>query len=141
MEVSGTSTPACAGRPEHLNTSTLPSMRFLIQFIAIIVFAYILQLFLPWYYVAVASFVMGFLLKSKYNFLAGFLAIALLWFVMAWIIDSSATTDLTERVAAIFTLPKKGWLFLMTSIIGGLIGGFSALTGGLLKRKTKTFNN
>ena len=116
-------------------------MKFLFQTIAIIIVAYLLQLYLPWYYIAVAAFVMGYLLKSKFNFLAGFLAIALLWFIKAWMSDSAGTTDFTGRVAAIFTLPKKEWLFLVTAVVGGLVGGFAALTGGLLKRKTKTFNN
>jgi hypothetical protein len=116
-------------------------MKFLFQTLAIIILAYILQLYLPWYYIAVAAFAMGYLLKSKANFLAGFLAIALLWVLKAWMSDSVATTDFTERVAAIFTLPEKEWLFMVTAIIGGLVGGFAALTGGLLKRKTRTFNN
>src|SRR5688572_1250879 len=102
-------------------------MKFFLQTIAILLFAYVLELYLPWYYIAVAAFVMGYLLKSKFNFLAGFLAIAMLWFVKAWITESSSTTDFTERIAAIFTLPKKEWLFVITSVVGGLVGGFGAL--------------
>jgi len=116
-------------------------VKFAIQTVAILVLAYVLELYLPWYYIAVDAFVMGYLLKSKLNFLAGFLAIAILWFVKAWITDSSATTDFTQRIAAVFTLPTKEWLFLATAVIGGLVGGFGALTGSLLKRKTRTFNN
>jgi len=116
-------------------------VKFVIQTVAILLVAYILELYLPWYYIAVAAFVMGYLLKSKFNFLAGFLAIAILWFVKAWITESSSTTDFTQRIAAIFTLPKKEWLFLVTAVVGGLVGGFGALTGSLLKRKSRTFNN
>ena len=116
-------------------------MKFLIQTIAILAAAYVLQLYLPWYYIAVAAFVMGYVLKSKMNFLAGFLAIGLLWSVKAWVADANTTTDFTGRVAAIFTLPQKEWLFVVTAVVGGLVGGFAALTGSLLKRKTRAFNN
>ena len=64
-------------------------MKFLIQLLAIIALAYILELFLPWYYIAVASFMMGYVLKSKANFLAGFMAIGILWSVKAWLQDSA----------------------------------------------------
>ena len=110
-------------------------MKFLIQLLAIIALAYILELFLPWYYIAVASFVMGYVLKSKANFLAGFMAIGILWSVKAWLQDSAGSSDLTERVANIFTLPRKELLFLVTAIVGGLVGGFAAWSGSLLKRR------
>lgn len=116
-------------------------MKFVTQFLAIIASAYLLELFLPWYYIAVASFVMGYALKSKANFLAGFLAIGILWFVKAWLQDSEGASDLTVRVANIFTLPKKEFLFLATSIVGGLVGGSAAWSGSLLKRKVKAYNN
>ena len=115
-------------------------MKFTIQFLAIIALAYLLELFLPWYYIAVASFVMGYVLKSKANFLAGFLAIGLLWFVKAWLQDSAGSSDLAERVANIFTLPNKELLFLVTAIVGGLVGGFATWSGSLLKGKVKAYN-
>jgi hypothetical protein len=59
-------------------------MKFLIQFLAIVFLAHLLAMLLPWYAVAIAAFAMGFLLKSQYNFLAGFLAIATLWLFNAW---------------------------------------------------------
>ena len=120
--------------PQHSNTL---NMKFLIQLLAILTLAYILELFFPWYYIAVASFVMGYALKSKANFLAGFLAIAILWFVKAYLQNSAGSTDLAERVANIFTLPTKELLFLITSIVGGLVGGFATWSGSLLKRKVK----
>ena len=83
----------------------------------------------------------GYALKSKANFLAGFMAIAILWFVKASLQDSAGSSDLAERVANIFTLPTKEFLFLITSIVGGLVGGFAAWSGSLLKRKVKAYGN
>ena len=114
-------------------------MKFIIQFVAIIILAYFLELFLPWYSIAIAGFTMGFLLKSKSNFWAGFLAIALLWFFAALIIESNAAGDLAERVALIFPLKHKLLLMLVASVLGGLVGGMAALTGSALRRERRLY--
>lgn len=107
-------------------------MRFLIQLIAIMLAAFVLELFMPWWCIAIAAFAGGFALKSKANFLAGLLGIALLWAIKAWMLDSSASAPLAERVAAIFTL-NKYLLMLVTALIGGLVAGFAAMSGAALK--------
>ena len=114
-------------------------MKFVFQTIAIFVVAYLLELFAPWYSIAIAAFVFGYLLKSKASFLAGFLAIALLWFFKMWMIDtnSSESLNLADAVSKIFPLKNKSMLFLVTALIGGLVGGFAAMTGALLKRDRK----
>jgi len=108
-------------------------MKFAIQVFMIILLAYLLELFLPWWSVAIAAFLAGVVINTNANFLAGFLAIGLLWFLGAILIESSAAAPLTERVAAIFSLPKFG-LFIVTVVIGGLVGGFAAMTGGALRK-------
>jgi len=110
-------------------------MRFIIQFVAIIFSAHLLALFMPWYCIAIAAFVMGFLLKSKANFLAGFCAIAVLWIFNAWLADSASTSDLADRVARLFSLGNKTLLYLVMALVGGLVGGFAALSGSLLRKR------
>ena len=112
-------------------------MKFIIQFIAIVFSSHLLALFMPWYCVALGAFVMGYLLRSNLDFLAGFLAIAALWIFNAWLIDSSSSSDLAQRVASLFSLPNKTFLFLVMAIVGGLVGGFAALTGALLRRASE----
>jgi len=114
-------------------------MKFIIQTIAIILAAYILELFAPWYSIAIAAFVFGYVLKSSANFIAGFLAIAVLWLFKMWITDLNAAENLNlaEAVSKIFPLNSKALLYLVTSFIGGLVGGFAALTGALLKPEKK----
>jgi hypothetical protein len=109
-------------------------MKFLIQFVAILFAAHLLALFMPWYSIALAAFVMGYILKSNTNFLAGFSAIATLWIFNAWLIDSASSSDLAERVAKLLMLKYEIVLFLVMAIIGGLVGGFAALTGSLLRK-------
>jgi hypothetical protein len=112
-------------------------MKFLIQLIAISIVAFILELFMPWWCIAIAAFAAGFALKSKVNFLAGFLGIALLWLIKVWILDATASAPLAERVAAIFSL-NKPTLMLVTALIGGLVGGFAAMTGAALKKEKRS---
>jgi len=107
-------------------------MKFIVQFIAILFFAHLLDLFLPWYSFALAAFVVGYFLKSKLNFLVGFLAVATLWTFNAWLIDSAAS-DLSTRVAQIFNLHHAVVLYVLMACLGGLVGGFAALTGAFLR--------
>jgi hypothetical protein len=109
-------------------------MKFVIQFVAIVFSAHLLALFMPWYSIAIAAFVMGFLLKSNTDFLAGFSAIAILWVFNAWLTDFASTADLADRVAKLLMLKYKFVLYLVMAAIGGLIGGFAALTGALLRK-------
>lgn len=88
-----------------------------------------------WWTVAVAGFLISFIISSNgiSSFIGGFLGIALLWFIAAMYSDFSTDSILTDKVAAIFSLPNSGLIILITSIIGGLAGGFGALTGSQLR--------
>ena len=108
-------------------------MKIAVQFLFILVLAFILELFLPWWSIAIAAFAGGMIFNSKWNFLAGFFSIALLWTVRALLIESNAAADLTERVSSIFMGIGKPLLFLAMAIIGGLVGGFAAMTGSALQ--------
>jgi hypothetical protein len=109
-------------------------MRLTFQILFILILAFILELFLPWWSIALVAFIGGLLLKSKYNFLAGFIAIALLWFFKAFIIDTMAATTLTEKVAQIFKLPNKAILYMIMMLLGGLVGGFGCMAGGAVRK-------
>lgn len=111
-------------------------MKFLIQLILIAIAAFLLELFMPWWCIAIAAAAGGYALKSKANFLAGLLGIALLWLIKAWLLDSSSAAPLAERVAAIFSL-NKPLLMLVTALIGGLVGGFAAMAGAALKKEKR----
>jgi hypothetical protein len=111
-------------------------MRFGIQLLTIALMAFVMELFLPWWSIAIAAALGGYILKSRANFLAGFLAIGILWLIMAVKIDNSSSSHLSEKIAAIFQLNKYG-LLAITSILGGIIGGLAALTGSLAKPSKK----
>ena len=83
----------------------------------------------------VASFLISLILSSNglSSFFAGFLGVGILWFYLAWRVDSTTGSILTDKVAAIFSLPNSFLLFFVTAIIGGLAGGFGALAGSHLR--------
>lgn len=110
-------------------------MRFPVQILLIIVIGFFVELFFPWWSVAIAAFVGGLLLNTRMNFLAGFLAIGMLWMVKALITDLSADSDFADRVARIFMLYDTSLLLLVTFILSGLVGGFAAMTGGALRKE------
>jgi Na+-translocating ferredoxin:NAD+ oxidoreductase RnfD subunit len=108
-------------------------MKFTLQLILTIIICFVLQSFLPWWTLAIGSFAVAYFSgnKSYLSFAAGFLGVAILWLGMAYYIDSSTHSILTEKVNKLLPLNS----FLLTALIGGLIGGFSALTGAFAKTK------
>jgi len=115
-------------------------MKFLLKILLIVVMAACLQFFLPWWSVVISSFLVGLIISNIsgfQSFLAGFLAIFLLWSIYALMIDITTQSILTEKIARIFTVNNKYILILITGIIGGLPAGFGALTGNQLQKAFK----
>lgn len=105
-------------------------MKFIIKTILTIILAYLFQLWLPWYSIAIAAIITSIIIPSKgfTAFLSGFVAIFLLWSITAHLIDSANQQILSSRIASIFsTTPSI--LLLATGLLGGLAAGFSSLTG------------
>lgn len=117
-------------------------MKFLIHTFIIIILTAILQMFLPWWALMIASFIVSFFVyntRSK-SFFSGFLGVGILWIAYASYIDANTSSILTSKVAQIFnfpptilTLPNTFFLILITGLIGGIPAGFSALTGHLFR--------
>lgn len=108
-------------------------MKFLMQFLFIVIGSFVIQLFLPWWSMAIVAFAGGYLFKSTQNFLTGFLGVALLWGAYAFWLDLGGAAPLADRVAGILSISKP-LLFLLTATVGGFVGGFAALTGSILKQ-------
>lgn len=111
-------------------------MRFLLSALIIAVVAFILGMYLPWWGIAVASFLVIIItgLRPGSAFFAGFLGIFVLWVILAWQINAGNDGILARRIAMVLPLNgSAGLLILVTAIAGGLIGGFAALTGSFLR--------
>ena len=110
-------------------------MNFLIKLGSTFAIALVLQLFLPWWTIAIAAFLVAAFSKGSHSlvdFLAGFLAIFLLWSVCSFIIDYQTNSILSGKIAQIFSLGNSPFrMILFTGFLGGIVAGFSALSGNL----------
>ena len=114
-------------------------MKFVVQTLAIAMLAGVLQYFFPWWTMAIGAFIIGFLFASNgwRSFFAGLLGVGLLWLVVAIYLDQQTQSILTEKVARLFPTKNAPLLFLLTSLLGGLVGGFASLTGSVLTYRKK----
>jgi hypothetical protein len=113
-------------------------MKFLISTLLIALLSFLCGLYLPWWGFALAACLIGALLPQKpgLSFLAGFLALFILWGGLACFIDAANNSILSAKIAQILPLDGSPFLLiLVTGFVAALVGGGSALTGCYLTRK------
>lgn len=109
-------------------------------FLLIAVLSLLLQLFLPWWIIAVVAFGLAFWMAkgSIHAFWTGFAAIFVLWIVTSLFRSIPNEHILANRVGEMLMLPhwKYNWIIvlLITGIVGGLAAGFSALAGFYMRQ-------
>ena len=111
-------------------------MKFVTSLFLTALLSFVLGLYLPWWSVAIAAFLVAALIFQKplFAFLSGFLGLFLLWSFFAGIINSANEGILAARVAAIFPLGGSSFLLiLVTALIGALVAGLAALSGRYLR--------
>ena len=129
-------------------------MRFFLRYFLILILSYPLGFLVPWWGTALVAFVVGAILSERRkrrvfakkqpparSFLAGFLAIFLLWGGIAYYYNLQNANFLAEKVSQLFTqsppIPGPYLLILLTALIGGILGGLSALTGNFFGEALK----
>ena len=105
-------------------------------FFIILILTFASGYFLPWWIVAIAAFLPAlFIGKTPAKaFFAGFSAVFVVWAGMALYKSFPNDNMLAKKVATLMQLPNWILLLVVTAIIGGLVGGMSALSGVLVKR-------
>ncbi len=113
-------------------------MKFIIKLISILGLCYLLQLILPFWVVAIVAFLVNLAIKTGAwsSFLSGFIAVSLLWFVVATGIDNRTDSILTDKIAALFSV-SSFLLTVITALIGGLVAGMGGLTARMLHAQPK----
>jgi hypothetical protein len=112
-------------------------MKFIISVFLIALTGFALGLYLPWWSVAVAGFLVSVFLFQKplLSFAAGFLGIFLLWGIITFIRSTSNDHILAHRVALLILKKDSPYLLMAVSaLIGGLVAGMGALNGSLLRK-------
>ena len=112
-------------------------MKFIISLVLTALLGFALCLFLPWWSIAIAAFIVAVAIHQVpwKAFVTGFLALFLLWSIMSWAISASNNHLLAGKVAIIILKQDSVVLLvLITGLIGGLVGGFAALSGSLARK-------
>lgn len=104
-------------------------------FLLILIISLLLQFFLPWWIIGLVAFGMAFWKAERAGqaFISGFGAIFILWVAMGLVRSIPNENLLANRIGEMLMLPENSfnWIIvlLITGIVGGLVGGFSALAG------------
>ncbi len=105
-------------------------------FLIILILTFICSFFWPWWVTAIIAFIAAYICNKKpgWSFLAGFGAVFIAWIVLALMKSLPNDNILATRVSKLMQLPNWVVLLVVTGFIGGLVGGFAALSGTLVKK-------
>jgi hypothetical protein len=115
-------------------------MKFTVAFLLTIILAYISGLFLPWWGIAISSFLVAVMVHQRAwkAFLAGFAGVLVLWMGLAWWIDTKNNGILSGKISSV--LPLGGntfYLLLLTGFTGAILSGLGALSGSFFRASGK----
>ena len=115
-------------------------MKLIVAIILTALLAFVAGLYFPWWSLAIAAFLVAVLVHQRAwkAFLGGFLGIFLLWAAIAWWIDIKNDGVLSKKIAELLKLGGNSVLLIIVSaIVGGIVGGFAAMTGSFLRSSEK----
>ena len=132
--------------PPHAFSNSLifKLMRILVSIILIALLSFTTGLYLPWWSFAPVSFLVAFFISQKplSSFIAGFLALLILWGGLAFWIDRQNEHVLSTRIAELFPLGGNPYALIgTTALIAALIAGLAALSGSFLLKFLLTTRN
>ncbi|MBP1652045.1 MAG: hypothetical protein H6Q26_2202 [Bacteroidetes bacterium] len=108
------------------------------RFILIVILSYLGGLFLAWWTVAIAAFVVAVTipLPPLRSFMNGFIAVFLLWLALAFMADVRNDHILANRMSELILKVKSPILIgVVSAFIGGLTAGLGSLSGSYLRYK------
>ena len=118
-------------------TLKLPDMKFFNAVLLTALLSFIAGIYISyWWFFAVVAFLVAILIHQKgfKAFFAGFLALFILWFALAFWMDFANDGVLSVKIASLLPLGGSKWkLIIVTAFIGGLVAGFAALSGSYLR--------
>ena len=112
-------------------------MKFFISLILTILLSFAACLFLPWWSIAIAAFLVAALIPQKpfKSFITAFIALFLLWGGLSFWMSNNNEHILAHKVSQlILKMDNPYLLVLTTALIGALVAGFAALAGSYLRK-------
>lgn len=112
-------------------------MKFIASLVLTALLSFTACLFFPWWTIAIAALVVAALIPQSAgkSFLAGFIALLLLWGGLSFWISNNNEHLLAHKVSVLLLKQDNPWILIIaTAFIGAIVGGFAALTGSLLRK-------
>jgi hypothetical protein len=116
-------------------------MKFITSVFLIALLSFASCLYLPWWSIAVASFlVAAFISQSPIkSFISGFAGVGLLWAGLSFYISIKNEHILAHKVSLLILKVDNPYLLIVaTVLIGAFVGGFSALTASFIQKKKQS---
>jgi len=111
-------------------------MKFIISILLTMVLSFCSCLFLPWWSIAIVSFLVASIISQTplASFITGFIALFLLWGILSFWISTNNDHILAHRVSLlIFKVDNPFLLIVITALLGALVAGFAALTASYIR--------
>ncbi len=111
-------------------------MKFILSIILTALLGFATCLFLPWWSIALAAFIVAVAIPQKpgKSFLTGFGALFLLWGGLSYWISSSNNHVLAHKISVLLIKTDNPlYLIVATALIGALVAGLAALSGSFLR--------
>ncbi len=112
-------------------------MKFWISVLLIAGLSFAACLFLPWWFIAVAGFIVAAAIPQgpSLSFLSGFCALFMLWVSMSYIISRANHHLLAHKMSELLIkIDNPVSLIAVTGLIGGVVAGLGSLTGSFIRR-------
>ena len=112
-------------------------MKFTVSIILTALLSFVACLYLPWWSIAVVSFLIAIIIFQKpyVAFIAGFVALLLLWGGLTWWISTANDDLLAHKISVLVIKADSPFLLIgLTALIGAVVAAFAALSGSLLRR-------
>ncbi|BBM88121.1 hypothetical protein [Candidatus Uabimicrobium amorphum] len=96
------------------------------------------QMFFPWWSMAVAAFIFGFVMVEGKNdfvvFAKGFCGVALLWICVAALQFFTTSQIIATRISDLFSLPHPALCIAVCGVVGGVVAGIATFSGCQLRQ-------
>jgi len=111
-------------------------MNFIIRILLIGLLSYYFGYLFPWWTVVIFTTIIGFIFIDNLisQFISGFLGVLLAWVSLLLQIDIEGQSILSNKIANIFSLDTNISLIIISSIIGGLLGGIGCAFGQSIRK-------
>jgi hypothetical protein len=112
-------------------------MKFITSFVLTALLSFVACLYLPWWSIAIAAFVVAALIPQKpgKSFITGFTALLLLWGGLSFWISNNNQHLLAHKISMVLLKMDNPFVLIFaTAIIGALVAGFAALSGSFLRQ-------